>query len=45
MASLAQANTDVAASPPASWFETRTAAKFTQASYTCLRDALLTMRI
>jgi hypothetical protein len=28
----------------ATWFETR-AAKFTQAAYTCLRAALLTMRI
>jgi hypothetical protein len=29
----------------ASWFETRIVAKFTQATYTCLRDALLTMRV
>jgi hypothetical protein len=27
-----------------SWFETRIVAKFTQATNTCLRDALLTMR-
>jgi len=31
--------------PVASWFETRIVAKFTQATYTCLRDALLTMRV
>jgi hypothetical protein len=30
--------------PMASWFETR-AAKFTQAAYTCLHAALLTMRV
>jgi len=29
----------------ASWFETRIVAKSTQATYTCLRDALLTMRV
>src|SRR5580693_2804356 len=29
----------------ASWFETRSVAKFTRATYTCLRAALLTMRV
>jgi hypothetical protein len=41
---LGNGATITAASPVVSWFETRTVAKFTQAAYTCLRDALLTMR-
>ena len=34
----------LAADTTATWFETRVA-KFTQATYTCLRAALLTMRV
>jgi hypothetical protein len=34
----------MSAHPMASWFETR-AVKFAQAVYTCLRAALLTMRV